>query len=179
MFFSTKGVTRLDVLKRAARGYAQRIATSKSAAVECAVISFGGTSAVALPMTVVTDGWLDNVIDKLASTDGTNFAGALDLASQVLAFGRTAPSARAILLTDGGHNATGDPVQAANRLKSMGVQLRCIGCAEAEADVDMDLLRRMASIGDDGQPMVEFAGTPGELERSFDRIADGLERWPT
>ncbi|MDX2116836.1 MAG: vWA domain-containing protein [Planctomycetota bacterium] len=178
MFSSTKGVTRLDVLKRASRGYAQRSATSKSADCECAVISFGGTSAVALPMTTVAEGWLDRVIDNLASCDGTNFAGALDLASQVLVSEGVAPSVRVILLTDGGHNTGGDPVEAAERLKALGVQLRCIGCAEAEADVDMGLLRRMASVGEDGQPLVEFAGTPGELERSFNRIADGLERWP-
>jgi len=81
---------------------------------------------------------------------------------------------RIVLLSDGGHNGSIDPIPAARRLLSSGVEVDCIGIGGSNADVDEGLLKEIASRDEQGRPRYWFIGDRTGLIRKFEHLASSL-----
>ena len=79
---------------------------------------------------------------------------------------------RVILLSDGCHNTSPDPLPIAERLKKNGVLIDCIGIG-SRSDVDEELLRRIAS-NENGTPRYRFIKKKDELLDHYRRLGGAL-----
>lgn len=174
------GVSRRDVLKEAFRHRVQRLQGEPEESVLLGTLRFSTVYYQNLWWTTKLADADDSMFAHEFATDGTSFIAAMEGALFFLQH-LEAPQAfrRVVLFTDGHHMMPGDPVAAAELVKGTGAQLVCVGCAPDERDVDMAMLRRMASLDDCGRPCVEFAGTPGDLVRFMGDLDCGIERWPS
>lgn len=173
------GRSRRDILRESFRHRVQKLKSLPHGSVLLGSLRFSGVYHQNLWWTGNLDDADDSLFAHEFANDGTSFCAALEGA--LLFLGRiNEPRAfrRVVLFTDGHHNVSGDPVAVAEAVKRTGAQLVCVGCADQEADVDMAMLNRMASLDECGRPCVEFAGTPGELVRFMTELDTGLERWP-
>ncbi|QDV89918.1 von Willebrand factor type A domain protein [Phycisphaerae bacterium RAS2] len=81
-----------------------------------------------------------------------------------------------LLLTDGKHNCRSNPVEWADRLKSLGVVIDAVGIGGDHAQVDEALLRRLASEDGDGRIRYRFIGDPERLAAHYRQMAGRLTR---
>ena len=81
---------------------------------------------------------------------------------------------RIIMLTDGEHNQGGCPSTVASRLKATGVIIDCIGIGGSPADVDEELLKRIASKNPDGSIRYCFIGDQQQLLRKYQTLAQHI-----
>ena len=81
---------------------------------------------------------------------------------------------RVVLLTDGEHNGSGDPLKIADRLKDAGVVIECVGIAGSPVDVDEKLLKRIASLDEAGEPRYCFIGDTSSLIRKYRSMANQI-----
>lgn len=113
----------------------------------------------------------------LRQTDIRKRVGKEGLLKSLLGEAESLPSLdrRILLLTDGQHEASPGwrVVQAARRLKDFGVQILCIGIGDAE-DVDAELLRTVASLGPNGNPLYWHISYKMELVKKFREVANGI-----
>ena len=79
-------------------------------------------------------------------------------------------SRHVLFLSDGDHNHRSNPVEMAARMKNDGIVIDCIGIGSRD-EVNETLLRRIASVGDNGEPRYRFFGDKGALLQEFRRIA--------
>lgn len=169
-----------EVLKSALDAYLAAL-NQQPESVALSALWFGGVSREVMAWTRVNAQMNPSPLVLDEAIGGTDFVSALngarELVDQVPESLR--PTTVVHLYTDGEHNGSGDPVIAATAIKAAGVRLHCLGCAERESDVNMALLREMASAGPDGWPWAEFCGTPDALVRAFEGIANGLMRGTT
>jgi hypothetical protein len=78
---------------------------------------------------------------------------------------------RIIMLTDGEHNGGGSPVKVAERIKSKGVIIECVGIAGDRKDVDEQILKKIASRDENGTPRYCFIGDSETLLRKYESMA--------
>ena len=78
---------------------------------------------------------------------------------------------RIVMLTDGEHNGDGFPVKVAKRLKDAGVIIECIGIAGKRKDVDEIMLKKIASIDDNGKPRYCFIKDSSDLIKKYESMA--------
>ena len=78
---------------------------------------------------------------------------------------------RIILLTDGEHNGISKPEKVADRLKSAGIVIDCIGIGGTPKDVDEARLKRIASRNPDGSIRYCFIGDQQKLLRKYQTLA--------
>jgi hypothetical protein len=134
---------------------------------------------------------------------GTNFCAALDLAEKQL-FGSTdghglkgsflklidgllndSPASESaeshenitrqlVLLTDGEHTDGGNPVKIASRLKDTSVVIECVGIAGSPDEVDEKMLKRIASLDENGEPRYCFIGDTSSLIRKYKTMANQI-----
>jgi hypothetical protein len=84
---------------------------------------------------------------------------------------KKAVTKRIILLSDGGHNATGrSPLKRASTLKSEGVIIDCIGIGTPD-DINESLLKKIASCNPDGSIRYCFIGDKHQLIRKYESLA--------
>jgi hypothetical protein len=79
-----------------------------------------------------------------------------------------------VLLTDGQHNEGEDPRSVAPRLKHHA-RIHTVGIGSPD-NIDEELLRELASVGDRGQPGYRWIGDTGELIEHFQQLAGHLVR---
>ena len=85
---------------------------------------------------------------------------------------KKAVTKRVILLSDGGHNATGrSPVKRATILKSAGVVIDCIGIGGCPDKINEETLKKIASINPDGSIRYCFIGDKQQLIRKYETLA--------
>lgn len=162
------------------------------------VVAFSESAVVAhTPTSVHNETDLARSLRRLQSRSSTNFAAGLKMAGDLFARERHPQQLKptflsmllginatespgkgfvphGVFLSDGHHTGggNGNPVTAARRLKERhGVILECIGIGGSPSDVDEKLLRKMASIGPDGQPRYRFIGDTATLVKDFRRMA--------
>ena len=76
-----------------------------------------------------------------------------------------------LFLSDGQDNGDKDPIRLARKLKEeKGIVIDCVGIGSRDA-IDEEMLRQIASIGEDGRPRYRFIGDKGALLKEFRRIA--------
>lgn len=78
---------------------------------------------------------------------------------------------RIILLTDGHHWDGPSPLRIAQRLKSAGVIVDCIGIGGSPTDVDESRLKKIASCNPDGSIRYCFIGDQQDLIRKYESLA--------
>ena len=78
---------------------------------------------------------------------------------------------RIIMLTDGEHVGEASPVKIANRLKGAGVIIECIGIAGNRHAVDEKMLKRIASVDENGKPRYCFIGNSESLLKKYESLA--------
>lgn len=81
---------------------------------------------------------------------------------------------RIVMLTDGQHNGFGDPVRIAMQLKNSKVTIECIGIAGIPENVDERMLKKIASIDENGNPRYYFIKDTSELVRKYESMAHHL-----
>ena len=81
---------------------------------------------------------------------------------------------RIILLTDGQHNGSVDPLKVAEQCRQRGVEIDCIGIGGSPKEVDEELLKRVASVDEAGRARYWFIGERTQLIRKFEQLATGL-----
>ena len=82
---------------------------------------------------------------------------------------------RIIMLTDGKHNGWGSPLPIAERLKSAGAIIECIGIAGRPDDVDEQLLRKIASNDEYSQPRYCFISDTNTLIKKYQSMAHHIK----
>jgi von Willebrand factor type A domain len=75
-----------------------------------------------------------------------------------------------LFLSDGDHNHKSKPVKLSARMKKDGIVIDCIGIGSRER-INEELLRRIASVGEDGKPRYRYIGDKNALLQEFRRIA--------
>jgi len=171
-------------------GYdASRLAAAKEAALafirnrsasglkgKIAVVAFATGALTVCPLTDVKGRKkLESTIRSIQADGDTNIAAGLIMAEQLFADSEDSESEReVVLLSDGANNSRENPVHAANRLKCSGCRIHTIGIGTG-AEVDENLLRELASTGQDGRRLYEFIGDKGGLIKHFESIG-GLTR---
>jgi von Willebrand factor type A domain len=78
---------------------------------------------------------------------------------------------RIIMLTDGEHTGSCNPVSVAQRLKTAGVIIECIGIAGTRNNVDEKLLKQIASIDESGDPRYYFIKDTADLIKKYQTMA--------
>ncbi len=78
---------------------------------------------------------------------------------------------RVILLTDGDHNEGGSPAKIAKRLKNAGVIIECIGIAGQSSEVNETLLKKIASLDEQGNPRYCFIGDTANLIKQYKKMS--------
>jgi hypothetical protein len=78
---------------------------------------------------------------------------------------------RIILLTDGEHLGGISPIDIANKLKSIGVTIDCIGIGGSPMEVDERLLKQIASRNPDGSIRYCFIGDQQKLLKKYRSLA--------
>ena len=78
---------------------------------------------------------------------------------------------RIILLTDGEHLGGISPIDIANKLKSIGVTIDCIGIGGSPMEVDEKLLKQIASRNPDGSIRYCFIGDQQKLLKKYRSLA--------
>lgn len=81
---------------------------------------------------------------------------------------------RIIMLTDGEHNGFSNPEKVADRLKSAGVIVDCIGIGGTPNDVDEKILKKIASRNRDGSIRYCFIGDQQTLIRKYESLAQHI-----
>lgn len=76
-----------------------------------------------------------------------------------------------VCLSDGGWNDGDDPNPIASELKARGVVIDCIGIGGSPADVNEDLMRKIASTDRQGNPRYRFIGDTTALIQEFQKLA--------
>ena len=143
----------------------------------------------------------NSLTEDIPGVGGTNFTDALELAEELLLgtpsrrsegsvsrflrsmFAEPTPvvapppctaTRRIILLTDG-QDSGGNSVAVAGRLKKAGVVIECIGIAGNRSDVGEDILKRIASKDEHGQPRYYFIGDTTTLIKKYKTMANQLK----
>jgi len=82
---------------------------------------------------------------------------------------------RIVMLTDGDHNAGGDPVGYARSLKKAGVVIDCIGIGGTPSDVNEKMLKAIASRNPDGSIRYCFIGDQQSLIKKYNALAGHIK----
>jgi len=82
--------------------------------------------------------------------------------------------ARALVLTDGGHNTGPSPLPVAQRLKDRGVVIDCIGIGGSPDCVDEAGLKAIASRNPDGSIRYCFIGDKSNLIQKYEQLANRI-----
>ncbi len=165
------------------------------------VICFERTAKLSLTPTYARNiGDIGKVIDDAGLTEGTDFTTPLTLAynyfadkqiilnknpikkmlsliffeqgdSFVASHNNDNTTKRIILLTDGEHLGSSNPVNIADKLKAIGVVIDCIGIGGSPKDVDEELLKQIASRNPDGSIRYCFIGDEDKLLQKYSSLA--------
>ena len=150
------------------------------------IIGFDSDADLVVPLTPVTNTHAFHAgIQPLQPGYTTDFANALELASQVFAaqpnsaqprsnfLRRQQPkhNRRIIFLSNGHHNGRGTPLSAVSMLKSSGIVIECLGIGGTPQDVDERLMKLIASTGPNGKPMYRFINDRKALLQEFRKKA--------
>ena len=137
--------------------------TNFSAALELAEQNLFGKRPVG-----ASSGWLGRLLGDIfmepfdSNTPASSSPGVDDLTKRI------------IMLTDGQHNGSGNPVKTADRLKKAGVIIECIGIAGSPGEVDEAMLKRIASRDETGKPRYCFIGDTTGLIRKYKSMANQI-----
>lgn len=172
--------SRLEAAKRTVRDLAARRAGAKTG-----LIVYAGSSHLVLPPTDDQD-LLDLFVQALSTDlidrDGRDVAGAIDLASQVLAAERAGGTL--LLMTDGA--PAPDPVrERAQAARNLQILIMAVGGGGAQGGMDVPALRELARAAD--APLGSLTATPDDLDwitlhaqQHFESVQDaaaGPPRW--
>ena len=178
MFEAAGGQRRMDILLHELGTYFQRLSACGDLRPCLAVVWFKDEAVLGLP-------WTDRVGDvqralpaTMPAPGGTNFAAALRAVAAMLTARAFPPESHVVvrLYSDGLHLDPDEPGPLAGVVKKLGVEVHCIGCASTEADLDVELLKCIATRDEEGVPRYHPAGDNQSLREAFDGIIHGLER---
>ena len=163
----------MDALKAAARDFVDALAkgTDKvSGQNRIGVISFASTATEDAPLTQDVAA-LDGAIDALEGLGNTNTGYAFAAAETMLDGAGGQNRKMVILFTDGEPTIGPDPTPVAERLRSKGAEIYCIGF-EGSDGINIELLNAWASAPADEHVLI--APTAQQIEDAFGKIADDL-----
>ncbi len=163
----------MDALKAAARDFVDALAkgTDKvSGQNRIGVISFASTATEDAPLTQDVAA-LDGAIDALEGLGNTNTGYAFAAAETMLDGAGGQNRKMVILFTDGEPTIGPDPTPVAERLRSKGAEIYCIGF-EGSDGINIELLNTWASAPADEHVLI--APTAQQIEDAFGKIADDL-----
>lgn len=163
----------MDALKAAARDFVDALAkgTDKvSGQNRIGVISFASTATEDAPLTQDVAA-LDAAIDALEGLGNTNTGYAFAAAETMLDGAGGQNRKMVILFTDGEPTIGPDPTPVAERLRSKGAEIYCIGF-EGSDGINIELLNAWASAP--AGEHVLIAPTAQQIEDAFGKIADDL-----
>ncbi|MFA5858410.1 MAG: vWA domain-containing protein [Elusimicrobiota bacterium] len=167
----------------------QRIKAAKNAAIEfvdkkleidkndeIGLVWFSSKAAIEVPLLTVGDNYRTIVdgINRLSPTFSTNMVAGLEMAGSVLGlpWGTLYGDERIILLSDGAHTDSGNPVTHANMLKQLGVIIDCIGIG-TKTGVDEKTLKAIASVVN-GKVRYRWIGDEETLVKHFAELSNKL-----
>lgn len=163
----------MDTLKAAARDFVDALAkgTDKvSGQNRIGIISFASTATEDAPLTQDVAA-LDGAIDALEGLGNTNTGYAFAAAETMLDGAGGQNRKMVILFTDGEPTIGPDPTPVAERLRSKGAEIYCIGF-EGSDGINIELLNTWASAPADEHVLI--APTAQQIEDAFGKIADDL-----
>lgn len=163
----------MDALKAAARDFVDALAkgTDKvSGQNRIGIISFASTATEDAPLTQDVAA-LDGAIDALEGLGNTNTGYAFAAAETMLDGAGGQNRKMVILFTDGEPTIGPDPTPVAERLRSKGAEIYCIGF-EGSDGINIELLNTWASAPADEHVLI--APTAQQIEDAFGKIADDL-----
>ena len=163
----------MAALKAAARDFVDALAkgTDKvSGQNRIGVISFASTATEDAPLTQDVAA-LDGAIDALEGLGNTNTGYAFAAAETMLDGAGGQNRKMVILFTDGEPTIGPDPTPVAERLRSKGAEIYCIGF-EGSDGINIELLNAWASAPADEHVLI--APTAQQIEDAFGKIADDL-----
>lgn len=178
MFDAVSGQRRIDILLREVGGYCERLNTCRSIRPCFAVVWFREEAVLGLPWTDRLGDVRNTLPATMPAPGGTNFAAAFRAAVAMLTARPFPPDAQVVvrMYSDGLHLDTDEPGPIARVVRELGVAVHCIGCAASEADLDVDLLKSIATRDEEGVPRYNLAGDNESLREVLDSAMHGLER---
>jgi hypothetical protein len=163
--------SRLRGAQDAARAYVERLQQEEPNS-RVGVVAFGCEAHLYCDLTELTNGvTVLHAIECIAIQGRTNMKSALKLAHGLLNPNKRVK--QVVFLTDG-LNTGRDPQGIAARLRGIAT-IECIGVGP-KAQIDEDLLRRMASPYPDGRPRYRWIGDPEGLKTHFHQLAGRIAR---
>ena len=165
--------TRLAAAQNSAKQFAETLRRSSPDS-SIALIAYGGTARVQLPLTLVrNEGAIVLAIDSMKVCNCTNIHAGLALVPWLM--GNRQRTTQIVVLSDGHHNKGPSPLLVADQLKYSAV-IETVGIGGRPQDVGEALLKAIASKRRDGTPRYRWIGDADALVKHFDCLARGLTR---
>jgi Mg-chelatase subunit ChlD len=159
------GTTRMAAAKAAAAGFAN-VKSKLDPMGRVGIMGFSDSVRIVLPFTSASElPKIRNATDSLSERGGTDITAGLLEAHRVFSANEVGGSRFVLLLTDGQHQGTEDPVAAADGLKRIGVEIFAVGFASTASEVDP----RLPQIASSGKYL--FCDSLDQLLKQFENIS--------